>query len=65
MVFLCFSHLNNYFNFHVCLFFRLSILAAQIPAVVSQNVTDKSCLVYVKHEKYASCVTLRPQLDRC
>ena len=31
---------------------------ASIPAVVSQNVTYKSCLVCVKSEKYASLVTL-------
>ena len=37
----------------------------QIPAVVSQNVTNKSCLVCVESEKYASWVTLRPQWDRC
>ena len=36
-----------------------------IPASVSQNVTNKSCLVSVKSEIYASWVTLRPQWDRC
>ena len=36
-----------------------------IPAVVSENVTNKSCLVCDKSEKYASWVTLRPQSDRC
>ena len=36
-----------------------------IPASVSQNVTNKSCLVCVKSKKYASWVTLRPQWDRC
>ena len=36
-----------------------------IPAVLSQNVTNKSFLVCVKSEKYASLVTLRPQWDRC
>ena len=36
-----------------------------IPASVSQNVTNKSCLACVKSEKYASWVTLRPQWDRC
>ena len=35
-----------------------------IPAVVSENVTNKSCLVRDKSEKYASWVTLRPQSDR-
>ena len=38
---------------------------AQIPAVVSQNVTNKSCLVCVMSEKYAFWFTLRPQSDRC
>ena len=32
---------------------------APIPAVVSQNVTNKSCLVCVMSEKYAFWVTLR------
>ena len=35
-----------------------------IPAVISQNVTNKSCLVCVMSEKYASWVTLRPQWHR-
>ena len=35
------------------------------PTVVSQNVTNKSYLVCVKSEKYASLVTLRAQLDCC
>ena len=35
------------------------------PAVVSQNVTNKSCLACVKSEKYASWVTNRPQWDCC
>ena len=34
-------------------------------SVVSQNVTNKSCLVCVMSEKYAFWVTLRPQSDRC
>ena len=33
---------------------------AQIPAVLSQNVTYKSFLISVKSEKYASLVTFRP-----
>ena len=37
----------------------------QIPAVLSQNVTNKSCLVCVMSETYAFWVTLRPQSDRC
>ena len=32
----------------------------QFPAVVSQNVTNKSCLACVKSENYASWVTLDP-----
>ena len=45
---------------------RLSVRKLiSIPASVSQNVTDKSCLVCVKSKKYASWVTLRPQWDRC
>ena len=35
------------------------------PAVVSQNVTYKSCLACVKRKKYASWVTIRPQWDCC
>ena len=31
-----------------------------IPAIVCQNFTNKSCLVYVENEKYAFLVTLRP-----
>ena len=38
---------------------------APFPAVVLQNVTNKSCLVCVMSEKYASWVTLRPQWDHC
>ena len=38
---------------------------AQFSAVVSQNVTKKSCLVCDKSEKYAFWITLTPQLDRC
>ena len=37
---------------------------APIPAVVSQNVTYKSCMVSVMSENYAFWVTLRPQSDR-
>ena len=54
------QHLNKYFNFHVCLSIR-SVYPfrpcvrklAQIPAVISQNVTNKSCLVGVKSEEYS------------
>jgi len=38
-------------------------ILAPIPAVVSQNVTNKSCLICVMREKYACWVTLRPQSD--
>ena len=57
-------YLNNYFDFHVGLSFRVSVRRlcvrklAPIPAVVSQNVTNKSCLVCVISEKYALLVTL-------
>ena len=37
----------------------------QIPAVVSQNVTNKSCLECVIIENYSFWVTLRPQSDCC
>ena len=70
-------NLNNYFNFHVCLSFLRPLSSVlhvsvcrcvrkitQIPAVLSQNFTNKSCLVCVMSEKYASWVTLRPQWDR-
>ena len=56
-------NLNNYIKFHVCLSICKKLV--QIPAVVSQNVTNKSCLICVKSEKYAFWVTLRPQWDCC
>ena len=74
MSFLCFvGNLNNYFNFHV----RLSIFPfvpfrsvrpcfwtlTSVSAVLSQYVTNKSCLVCVQSEKYASWVNLTHQLD--
>ena len=47
-------HLNNYFRLHVCLYFHKLVGAFichnsqfQIRAVVSQDVTDKSCLVCI------------------
>ena len=66
------DYLNNYFDFHVRLsirpsvrpFVRLVPSAQKLiskPASVSQNVTNKSCMIHVKSEKYASLVTLRPQ----
>ena len=64
------THLNNYFRLHVCLSFRTSVRTShfhffRFPAVVSQNVTNKSCLACVKNEKYASWVIIRPQWDCC
>ena len=63
-------HLNNYFDFHVCLSFRRRVPCSvrrpcvrklpPIPAAVWQNVTNKSCLVCVKGEKYTFLVTLKP-----
>ena len=61
--------LNNYFDFHVCLFICPSVCwsvslcdrkVAQFHAVVSQNITNESCLVCVKSENYAFWVILRP-----
>ena len=51
-------NLNKYFDFHVCLSFRPPSAAvcacvrklALIPAVVQQNITNKSCLVCVMSE---------------
>ena len=63
------TYLNNYFRLHVCLSVRPSVRTYvrtshfhffRIPAVVSQNVTNKSCLACVKSEKYVVWVTLRP-----
>ena len=61
------EYLNNYFRLHVCLSFRTSHFHFfRFPAVVSKNVTNKSCLACVKNEKYASWVIIRPQWDcRC
>ena len=63
-------HLNNYFRLHVCLSLCPSVHTShfhffQFPAVVSQNVTNKSCLACVKNEKYAPWVIIRPQWDCC
>ena len=65
---ICILNLNNYFDFHVCLSIRTSFChsgrysqrLAPFPAVVWQNVTNKSCLVCVKSEKYTFLVTTRP-----
>ena len=55
-------NLNNFFNFHIFLsIWRQSPLP--IPAFVSQNVKNKSYLVWcIKIEKYAFLVNLRPRL---
>ena len=45
-LFLMLANLDNYFRLHICLSF--------CPCVgVSQNVTNKSCLICVESEKYA------------
>ena len=60
-------YLNNYFNFHVCLSIRfrpfVCVSENQLHFLQSyhpENVTNKSCLVCVKSEKYTFLVTLRP-----
>ena len=59
-------HLDNYFRLHLCLSFHtfvhlyITFPFFSIPAIVSQNVTDKSCLACVKSEKYVVWVTPRP-----
>ena len=67
------QNLNNYFDFQVylpiCHSVRPSVHVcvqklAPFPAVVWQNITNKSCLVWVQSKKYASLVNLTPQLDR-
>ena len=55
-------NLNIYFSLHVLLFippFVCHTLWFSIPAVVLQNVTNKSYLVCVESEKYAFWVTFR------
>ena len=47
----------SFFYPSMCVFLPKLVLS---PAVVSQNVTDESCLISVKIEKYASCVNLGP-----
>ena len=57
-------HLHNCFNLHVCPSFRRRrrrpTFNFQIPAVVSQSVTNESCLICVKSEKYSFLGTTRP-----
>ena len=67
-----FIYICNCFKLHVCpslhlvsLFYYLPHFRISLPAVVSQNITNRSCLVSVKSEKYASWVTFRPHWDRC
>ena len=59
-------NLHNYNNLHVCPFLGRPLVAYHSvqsyftnPVVWSQNVTNKSCLVCVKSEKYAFLVTPR------
>ena len=68
------KNLNNYFDFHVCLSIRPAVVPVLVPSVqqltsipasLSQNFTNKSCLVCVRCEKYVSWVTLRPEWDHC
>ena len=57
------KNLHNYFNLHVCPSFwrrRRPTFNFQIPAVVSQSVTNESCLICVKSEKYSFLGTTRP-----
>ena len=59
-------NIHNYFNLHVCPSLRRRRRPVRptfefpIPAVVLQSVTNKSCLIFVKSEKYAFLVTTRP-----
>ena len=58
-----FLNLNNYFDFHVCLSFRSFVCPCvqkltSVSAVVSQNDTNKSCLVCVKNGK--KCILGHP-----
>ena len=60
-MFVCPS-VRPWFRASVCLCVRK---LGHILAVIPQNVTNKSLLVCLKSEKYASWDTLRPQWDRC
>ena len=53
-------HLNNYFRLRICLSFCMWVRNTSVPAVVSLNVNNKSCLTCVKTEKYAFWDTHRP-----
>ena len=60
-----FISLHNCFNVLVCPSFCPVLSDLTAPALVLRNVANKSYLVCVKSEKYASWVTLRAQLDCC
>ena len=51
-----FQHLNNYFRLHICLsshkYFSFPFFL--MPAVISQNVSNESCLACAKSEKNCS-----------
>ena len=57
------AYLNSYFRLQVSLSFRPSVRGCVGHTlglkVISQNVTNKSSLVYVESEKYAFWATLR------
>ena len=72
------QHLNNYFDFQVCLSIRPSVhpwfcpfvvpsvrKLTSIPAVLSQNVTNQSYLECFESEKFAFCITPVPLGPRC
>ena len=54
--------LHNYFNLHICPFFRHVMschVTLSIPAILLQNITNKSCVACYKNEKNTFSVTLR------
>ena len=63
-------YLHNYFNLHICPSLRRRrrrrhvtsrhTFKLPIPAVDSQNVSNKSCLACAQSEKYSFWFTLRP-----
>ena len=61
-------NLHNYFNLHICPSLRRRrrhvtsrhTFKLPIPAVDSQNVSNKSCLACAQSEKYSFWFTLRP-----
>ena len=57
------NNLNNYFNFYVCLSFHPPPFVRKLTSVppgISQNATNKGCLVRYESEKYAFWVPSRP-----